>query len=81
MNILCIFLYLYFLGDEKGKPFNIAGKRIGIDWLRKNVKNGVMYIAEDHNTYHRDLFEEVGSSIAQRMLFFKFFVGLILTHY
>ena len=43
----------------KFKPRGVANRNAAIDWLRANVKTGVVYFADDDNTYDIRLFEEV----------------------
>lgn len=34
-------------------------RNLGIDWIRENANNGVVYFADDDNTYDLALFDEV----------------------
>lgn len=43
----------------KFKPRGVANRNAAVDWLRANVKSGVVYFADDDNTYDVRLFEEV----------------------
>ena len=48
--------------SEKYKPRGVASRRAGLDWVRKNhdsSKDGVIYFADDDNTYDLKLFEEL----------------------
>ena len=48
---------------QKGpKPRGVAGRNEAIRWIVENVEgDGVMYFADDDNTYDLRLFEEVGN--------------------
>lgn len=50
---------------QKGpKPRGVAGRNEAIRWIVENVEgDGVMYFADDDNTYDLRLFEEVGNEI------------------
>lgn len=56
------------------KPRGVLQRNLGLQWLRKNVHSskysGVVYFADDDNTYHVDLFEEV------IMLFYPFYINI-----
>ena len=48
--------------EDKIKPKAVLQKNLALDWLRKNVEvnvNGVVFFADDDNTYDPRLFEEV----------------------
>lgn len=47
----------------KFKPRGVANRNAAVEWLRSNVKSGVVYFADDDNTYDIRLFEEVSPSI------------------
>lgn len=42
-----------------GRPRGVNGRRAAIAWLRKNAQNGVVYFADDDNTYDSDIFRQV----------------------
>lgn len=45
---------------KKGpKPRGVSNRNRGLAWIRENATNGVMYFADDDNTYDLQLFEEV----------------------
>ena len=47
---------------EKYKPRGVASRRAGMEWILKNhdwTKVGIMYFADDDNTYDLKLFEEI----------------------
>ena len=47
---------------EKKKPRGVASRRAGMEWILKNhdwTKVGIMYFADDDNTYDLKLFEEI----------------------
>lgn len=52
------------------KHRGVDQRNLGLKWLRhsKNIGKGVVYFADDDNTYHLDLFKEV-----LRFLIFLFF--------
>nr|CAH0110639.1 unnamed protein product [Daphnia galeata] len=41
------------------KPRGVANRNVALDWVRSNCKSGVVYFADDDNTYDIRLFEEV----------------------
>ena len=44
------------------KHRGVDQRNLGLQWLRSNLENekkGVVYFADDDNTYHLDLFKEV----------------------
>lgn len=40
-------------------PKGVPNRRAALAWIRKNAKTGVVYFADDDNTYDYRLFEEV----------------------
>ncbi|KAJ9587545.1 hypothetical protein L9F63_019021, partial [Diploptera punctata] len=45
---------------KKGpKPRGVSNRNKGLDWIRANAKTGVVYFADDDNTYDIQLFEEI----------------------
>lgn len=44
---------------SKLKPRGVANRNAALDWVRSNCKSGVVYFADDDNTYDIRLFEEV----------------------
>ena len=45
---------------KKNKPRGVANRNAGILWIRKHAKKGgVIYFADDDNTYDLRLFAEV----------------------
>ncbi|CAG0899395.1 unnamed protein product, partial [Darwinula stevensoni] len=44
---------------KKAIPKGVSNRRAGIDWIRKHVEDGVMYFADDDNSYDRRIFEEM----------------------
>lgn len=62
---------------KKGpKPRGVSNRNRGLEWVRANAKTGVLYFADDDNTYDLEIFEEV--SEANREFFFFFFDGTVL---
>ncbi|PSN38596.1 hypothetical protein C0J52_21405 [Blattella germanica] len=41
------------------KPRGVSNRNKGLDWIRANAKSGVLYFADDDNTYDIQLFEEI----------------------
>lgn len=54
-------------------PRGVANRRAALDWIRANVKNGVLYFGDDDNTFDLRLFEEIRDT--QKVSMFP--VGLI----
>ncbi|XP_069694044.1 galactosylgalactosylxylosylprotein 3-beta-glucuronosyltransferase P-like isoform X2 [Periplaneta americana] len=44
------------------KPRGVSNRNRGLDWIRANAKSGVLYFADDDNTYDIQLFEEIRST-------------------
>lgn len=53
-------------------PRGVANRMGGLDWVKKHASSGVVYFADDDNTYDIRLFEEVKRASFARMgwLFF-----------
>lgn len=43
----------------KNKPRGVANRMAGMNWVRENAKEGVLYFADDDNTYDIRLFEQM----------------------
>ncbi|XP_069974569.1 galactosylgalactosylxylosylprotein 3-beta-glucuronosyltransferase S-like [Penaeus vannamei] len=43
-------------------PKGVPNRRAALSWIRKNAKTGVVYFADDDNTYDYRLFEEIRST-------------------
>lgn len=43
----------------KTKPRGVSNRNAALKWIRENRKSGVLYFADDDNTYDIQLFEEV----------------------
>lgn len=41
------------------RPRGVSNRNKGLEWVRKNAFNGVLYFADDDNTYDLDLFSEI----------------------
>lgn len=52
---------------NKVKPRGVSNRNRGLEWIRSNASEGVLYFADDDNTYDLDIFDEV--RIEQRKLF------------
>ena len=50
---------------SKFKPRGVANRNAALGWLRNNAKSGVLYFADDDNTYDIRLFEEVNYLLAK----------------
>lgn len=44
---------------NKIKPRGVSNRNRGLEWIRANATEGVLYFADDDNTYDLDIFEEV----------------------
>lgn len=44
---------------NKVKPRGVSNRNRGLDWIRANATEGVLYFADDDNTYDIEIFEEV----------------------
>lgn len=44
---------------KKVKPRGVSQRNRGLEWLRANATNGVLYFADDDNSYDVSLFEEI----------------------
>lgn len=45
--------------NVKNKPRGVANRLAGLNWIRSNAKDGVLYFADDDNTYDIRLFEQM----------------------
>lgn len=55
---------------NKVKPRGVSNRNRGLEWIRANASDGVLYFADDDNTYDLDIFDEV------RNAFFFFFFSV-----
>ncbi|XP_071521050.1 galactosylgalactosylxylosylprotein 3-beta-glucuronosyltransferase P-like [Panulirus ornatus] len=44
---------------ERNKPRGVANRMAGLNWVRENAKDGVLYFADDDNTYDIRIFEQM----------------------
>lgn len=44
---------------NKVKPRGVSNRNRGLEWIRSNASEGVLYFADDDNTYDLDIFDEV----------------------
>lgn len=44
---------------NKIKPRGVSNRNRGLDWIRANASEGVLYFADDDNTYDLEIFDEV----------------------
>lgn len=54
------------------KPKGVANRNLGLKWIRQNAIDGVVYFADDDNTYDVRLFNEVS------IILFPFYYSIIL---
>lgn len=50
------------------KPKGVSCRDRALNWIRENAHDGVLYFADDDNSYDIDLFEEVSPRIGQNYL-------------
>lgn len=48
----------------KNKPRGVANRMAGLNWVRSNGKEGVIYFADDDNTYDIRIFEQVQLTVS-----------------
>ncbi|CRK97451.1 CLUMA_CG010840, isoform A [Clunio marinus] len=44
---------------NKVKPRGVSNRNRGLEWIRANASDGVLYFADDDNTYDLDIFDEM----------------------
>lgn len=44
---------------KRAKPRGVSNRNRGLDYLRANATEGVLYFADDDNTYDVNIFEQV----------------------
>lgn len=44
---------------NKVKPRGVSNRNRGLEWIRANASDGVLYFADDDNTYDVEIFDEV----------------------
>lgn len=60
--------------SNKVKPRGVSNRNRGLDWIRANATKGVIYFADDDNSYDVTLLEQVSGIIEpleQKELFFN----------
>lgn len=62
-----------FLYKSSNFPRGVSNRRAALDWLQKNVEEGILYFGDDDNTVDLQLFEEIRNTKKVSM----FPVGLI----
>ena len=56
--------------EVKNKPRGVANRNAGLTWIRENAKKGgVLYFADDDNTYNIKIFQEVSDKLMFAFLF------------
>lgn len=45
------------------KPRGVSNRNRGLKWVRENAVSGVLYFADDDNTYDLELFNEVSKHV------------------
>lgn len=53
------------------KPRGVSNRNKGLKWVRDNAKTGVLYFADDDNTYDLELFNEVSKDTFSTVLMMK----------
>ena len=53
-----------YMASKGAKPRGVANRNLGLEWVIENVDDGVVYFADDDNTYDIRLFQEVGRLVA-----------------
>lgn len=49
-----------YRNKKKGpKPRGVSNRNRGLKWIRENATTGVVYFADDDNTYDLELFRQV----------------------
>ena len=48
-----------YKNGKGAKPRGVANRNLGLEWVIENSDDGVVYFADDDNTYDIRLFEEV----------------------
>lgn len=46
---------------NKIKPRGVSNRNRGLEWIRANATDGVLYFADDDNSYDLEIFEEVNN--------------------
>lgn len=47
------------------KPRGVSNRNRGLKWVRDNAQKGVVYFADDDNTYDLELFSEVRKHVTR----------------
>lgn len=63
----------------KSKPRGVSNRNKGLEWVRKNAVDGVIYFADDDNTYDIQIFEEVSFKFIK--IFFYFICMHVIYNY
>ena len=50
-----------YKNSKKSKPKGVSNRNAGIQWVKEHATSGVVYFADDDNTYDIRLFDEVCS--------------------
>ena len=56
-----------FRNQTGSKPRGVAGRNAGISWVVNNTSQGVVYFADDDNSYDIRLFNEVNNHYNQQI--------------
>lgn len=59
---------------NKVKPRGVSNRNRGLEWIRSNASEGVLYFADDDNTYDLDIFDEVRIQLCA-IIIFRFLLG------
>lgn len=65
---MCIYIYFYTAQmpekyrKMKSKPRGVSNRIRALEWIKANATDGVLYFADDDNTYDVDIFTEVNNN-------------------
>lgn len=64
----------------KSKPRGVSNRLRAIEWIKANATDGVLYFADDDNTYDVDIFTKVrnNSLFLFKFLFYDLFTFITL---
>lgn len=64
-----------YRNKKKGpKPRGVSNRNRGIQWIRMNATEGVMYFADDDNTYDLEIFYEVSLFVSSHISLEKIYL-------
>ena len=59
-----------YRASKGAKPRGVANRSLGLEWVIENRDEGMVYFADDDNTYDIRLFQEVGKLVFMNVLYF-----------